>query len=133
MSITIQQLAVLLLVGHFGSVGFMVLVIKRQLRLMKLHIASEIISFRKTLLRISLIIMAGNIVPIIIDGLTLFINTGRPAHVKPVSIAYALSMAITELFSAYLVWVLYRSAEGPKKTPGATAALPSEDDAILEE
>lgn len=121
---TIKSYALTLLITHIASMVFIFLVLKRQWALMKLPIPPNIKRFRLTLFILSLAIFAGNIVPIIIDSLTLFIDTGRPQTVKPVSLMYAYSNGITALVSSYLIWTLYRLAADTKSvTDFETKAL----------
>ena len=116
---SIQALALLLLIGRAISITFIVLVIIKQWRLMRLPIDKEVVIFRRVFFVLSLIILAGNIIPIIIDVLTLFIETGRPANLRPISVSYALSNSFTAAVSAALIWSLYRLAEGnPPPVPG---------------
>jgi uncharacterized BrkB/YihY/UPF0761 family membrane protein len=111
---TIEQYAFTLLITHLASMVFIFNVLKRQWRLMKQPIPSYVKRYRYTLFILSLVIFAGNIVPIIIDALTLFIEVGRPDTVKLVSLLYAYSNAITAVVSAYLIWTLYRLAADTK-------------------
>lgn len=110
----IKELAILLLIGHIGSVFFISFVLKRQWGLLKYPINKNLKHFRLTLFFLALAILIGNFIPIVIDALTLFVNLGRPSHIKPISIAYSLSIAIVEFISAYLIWTLYRLAADTK-------------------
>lgn len=113
--LSIKILASILLVGHLASTGFIVSVLRRQWQLLSLPIDKTLRQFRHTLLYLSLGIFIGNLIPIAIDGLTLFVNTGRPSHVKLISILYALSVAAVQFISAYLIWTLYRLAANPQE------------------
>lgn len=108
--LSIKVLAIMLLIGHIGSMFFISFVIKRQLGLFKIPTIEKLRHFRRILFYLSMGILVGNLIPITIDGLTLFVSTGRPTHVRPVSIAYAMSNAVIELLSAFLVWKLYQLA-----------------------
>lgn len=110
---SIQELATILLIGHFGSMFFIGFVIKRQLTLFKIPTMKGLKHFRLTLFYLSMAILIGNFIPITIDTLSLFINIGRPQHVKLASILYAVSNALIEFLSAYLVWKLYQLAANP--------------------
>lgn len=111
---SIQALAFMLLIGHILSLIFIILVIKKQWRLLKLPVAggdSETVRhFRRMFFFLSLAIVAGNVIPVIIDTLTLFVETGRPAQLKPISVAYAFSNMTTAVVSAFLIWMMYRIA-----------------------
>lgn len=111
---SIKMLAIFLLIGHFGSVFFIGFVIKRQVELFRVPTMKNLKHFRLTLFYLSLAILIGNIVPITIDTLSLFINVGRPQHVHFASILYAMSNALIEFLSAYLVWKLYQLAADTK-------------------
>lgn len=117
MTLSIEALAIILLIGRAISVAFISLVIRKQWKLMFLYVEDEIKSFRKTLFTISSIILVMNFVPILIDTLTLFIDTGRSAQVAPISVAYALSNSFTCALLSMFVWVLYRLAEGRAPWP----------------
>jgi hypothetical protein len=108
--LSIKELAALLLIGHFSSMLFIIRVLYRQFRLFKIRTTVELNHFRKVLFTLSIVIMIGNVIPISIDILTLFINLGRPTHIRLISVLYALSNAVVEFASAYLVWKLYQLA-----------------------
>lgn len=124
MTIPIQELAAGLMILHIGSDCFMVAVLRRQHGLFSQPITlhddryeesdiRKIKNFRLRLFTLSLVILAGNTIPILIDGLTLFSNnTGRPHTVHAISILYAVSNALTAIISAYLISTLYRIARG---------------------
>ena len=111
MTISIQTLALILLLGRAISVTFITLVLRKQWRLLKLPVDKEVRTFRKVLFAISIIILVMNFVPIVIDTLTLFVDTGRPASVKTISVAYALSNSFTCALLSMFVWILYKIAE----------------------
>ena len=122
MNIPIEILALILLLIHSGSVVYMINVIRKQWALMKLppdvsvlidptsEQIEEVKYFRRVLFVLSLVILIGNLIPIFVDLATIIFNnpTGRPDHVKIISLMYALSNALTELISAYLINLLYR-------------------------
>lgn len=108
----IKTIAFLMLIGHAVSLVFITIVIRKQRALLKLPIDKELRIFRKILFALSCFILIGNVIPIAIDILTFFVNTGRPSTVKPISVAYALSNSFTAAISAALIWTLYKLAEG---------------------
>lgn len=109
--ISIKILAMLLLVFRIASDVFIFSVLRKQWALLKVKIDPELRNFRRVLFYLSLAVFLGNIIPIIIDGLTVvYGNMNRPQHVAPISILYALSNASTALISAFLIWLLYRLA-----------------------
>lgn len=122
--ISIVLIAGLLLIFRVVSDILIALVIRRQWRLLKLPIADEykadeksIKKFRKILFFLSIAIFVGNAIPVVIDGLTLFIETGRPANLRAISVAYAFSNATTALVSATLVWLLYFGGYNAPSSP----------------
>lgn len=129
--LSIKELAIMLFIGHIGSVVFILSVIRRQLALLRLPIDATMKNFRHVLLVLSMAIFVGNIIPIAIDGLTLFVSTGRPAHVRLASIAYAVSNAVIELLSAFLIWKLYQLAADTKEMTDYTQHALEKDNAIL--
>lgn len=123
MTISIQVLALILMLVHIVSDIFMARVLYRQWGLFKVNyddfgIAEselrDIKRFRVTLFTLSCIVFAGNVVPIIIDTITVLTDNSlhRNADVPIISLAYAVSNALTALISAYLIFTLYRIAKG---------------------
>lgn len=123
MTLDIQTIALFLLIARVISVIFIVSVLVRQAKLFGKSIDFSVIPYltklqRKSVYRIrtvlfflSLIILLGNLVPIVIDYITLFSNNlGRPSNLRAISIAYAFSNALTAMFSAIMIWTLYKLA-----------------------
>lgn len=120
--VDIKTIALLLLLARAVSVTFIVLVLYRQWKLFGTQIDFKLVpnltkmerkhvyQIRKVLFTLSAIILAGNMIPICIDVLTLFVETSRPRSIAPISIAYAFSNAFTAAFSALMIWTLYRVA-----------------------
>lgn len=74
-----------------------------------------LIRFRYVLFIISLTIIVMGLVPVAINILTLLIDTGRPATVKPVSFIYSFTVHFQGLMLSYLVSRLYRLAANEKE------------------
>lgn len=123
MTLDIQTIALILLIARVISVVFIVTVLLKQVRLFGKPIDFEAVPFltkleRKSVYRIrtvlfflSVIILLGNLVPVLIDYITLFGDSlGRPTQLRPISIAYAFSNATTAMFSAIMIWTLYKLA-----------------------
>lgn len=122
MSVNIQTLAIILVIMHIISDIFMLWVLRRQYGLFKRPITermgyttktvTQIKQIRVVLFALSLLIFAGNIIPIFIDGITILHDNPlhRPAHIPLVSLLYAFSTALVALISAYLIKTLYRIA-----------------------
>lgn len=90
---------------------FIVRVIAKQITLFKYPIADKTVRhFRNTLFAISLVIILMGLIPITINVVTLFVETGRPATVKPISLVYSLAVHIQTLLLSYLLWRIYRLA-----------------------
>lgn len=125
MTINIATLAWILVVCHSGSVLFMSFVLRRQFKLFAHDVTyndarfesidiKRIKRFRLGLFLLSCVVLAGNVIPIAIDLLTIFggNSVNRPSQVHTISIMYAVSNALTALISAYLISTLYRIARG---------------------
>lgn len=122
--ISIQIIAFILLVARLISVAFIVSVIIKQVKVFGKPIDFSIAPYlnklqrknvyrvRRVLFILAVIIMVGNMVPILIDYVTLVTDNavGRTANVKPISVAYAFSNALTAMFSAVMIWALYKLA-----------------------
>lgn len=90
---------------------FIVRVIVKQLSLYKYKITDKTVKhFRNTLFAISIVIIVMGLIPIAINIATLFIETGRPSTVKPVSLVYSLAVQLQTLLLSYLLWRIYRLA-----------------------
>lgn len=105
--IDLQTYAMILIVLRTLSAVFIVLVIKRQIELFKYPIHKSIRTFRVVLFLLSLAVLTGNVVPFTIDVLALFGGTNRPDVVPSASIIYSISVSMTAVFSAILIWLLY--------------------------
>lgn len=121
--ISIQIIATILLLARLISVFFILRVLLLQFRLFGTKIDFTLVPnltkmqrrhvylMRRILFGLSVVILLGNIVPIIIDTITITANTlGRPAELRPISVMYAFSNAITAMVSAIMIWVLYQVA-----------------------
>lgn len=108
MSISITTFAILLLIGHTVAAGFIFSVLRRQAALLRQPIDRYYRTFRIGLFALSAIIFIGTIVPMIIDTLTLFVETQRPESLYTISIVYASSNMVRDISSALVIWLLYR-------------------------
>lgn len=108
----IKTLAIIMLIGHVISMGFMISVIGTQWDLFKKIISESVRNFRRVLFVLSILVLAGNLIPIIIDLLTLVIQLPRPLAVSPLSAFYAVSNAyLAAAAPAAAIWVLYLMAK----------------------
>lgn len=121
--VSIQVIAVFLLIARLISVIFIAIVLRLQYKLFGTNIdfslvpnlsnfeKSRVYLARKVLFALAVAVFLGNMVPIVIDTITIFNNDiGHPAELRAISVAYASSNALTAMFSAILVWALYRIA-----------------------
>lgn len=106
--------AIILLTLRLFSVIFMSMVLVKQFKLFGKSINSEyardIITFRRVLFGLAVIIFIGQLVPIVIDIATVFAHAPRSAP-NPLGIAYGLSNAITAVLSSIAFWLMYKVAE----------------------
>lgn len=114
--LTIRTIAAILLIFRLISMFFIIRVAILQFNILKTSIQEDLIAYRKVLFRLSLSIILFNIVPILIDSLTLFVTTNRPATLQLISIAYAVSNASSALVSAIAISTLYKLAARAKIT-----------------
>lgn len=105
----IKLYAAILLATRIVSLILMGLVLKRQLQLFKLPIDKEIRNYRIILFLLAFAIFAGNIIPAIIDYLTLTEELVRSTKtINGVGLVYSLAWTVTSLLSAILIFWLYR-------------------------
>jgi len=122
--ISIQAIAFILLIARLISVGFILAVLIKQAKqfgreidfrlapYLKKFERRNVYRLRTALFLLAKIIFIGNLVPIAIDYITLITDNslGRTANVRSISIAYAFSNALTAMFSAVMIWALYKIA-----------------------
>ena len=106
---SIETAALLLAIIRLGSVAFIASVLYTQIPLLK---APNDFSTKVTqyiLLSLAMVILFGNVVPIIVDVGTVLGDVERSSEVlNATGIGYAFSNALTSLFSAGLIWGMYR-------------------------
>lgn len=122
--LSIQTIAVILLIARLISVGFILFVLRLQWKLFKSKIDFSLVPnldhyqqttvyrIRRVLFVLAVIIFLGNMIPILIDAITIFSHNslGRTQSIRPISVAYAVSNAFTAMFSAIMIWTLYKLA-----------------------
>ena len=95
------------------AMSFIIRVLVKQVGLFKYDIKDQDVRhFRKILFFISLTIIIMGLIPIVINVATIFIETGRPSTVSPVRLIYSLAVHIQTLLLSYLLWRIYRLADG---------------------
>lgn len=132
---SVKLLASILLIGRLVSVVFISLVIRRQWTLFKSKIAPHLVSFRRNLFILSIVILLGQVVPIIIDTLAIYADVSKSsASPSPIGVAYAVSNCLTSILSAIFIWTLYRMAARQLITTDKTeAGLRRKSDVIIED
>jgi len=106
----IKLIAAILLLGRLTAVFFMLLVLRKQWRLLRLPIDPDIKTFRLVLFIMCAVILTGNFVPIAIDAATLFGGYSGRANPSSLGVLYAFSNCTTAIVSAVLIWLMYRIA-----------------------
>lgn len=107
------------------SMYFILGVVLKQVRLLKAPFEQAeqydektrkiLVHFRYVLFIISLTIIIMGLIPVAINILTLLVDTGRPATVKPISVVYSFTVHFQVLMLSYLVSRLYRLASNEKE------------------
>lgn len=93
------------------ALSFVIRVIIRQVRLFRSPISDpDVRHFRRVLFGISLAIVITAIIPIAINVISLFVDTGRVDKVPPVSFIYSLNVHLGSLLLSYLLWRIYKIA-----------------------
>lgn len=112
----IKDLALILLIGRTVAVFFMSLVIKKQLFLLRFPVPPEVRKFRTILTALSVSLLLVNVLPIVLDLLTIFStnNLTRTARPGIVGITYTLDNCLGAVIASILVWMLYRLASNTK-------------------
>lgn len=125
MTISIEIYVYILLALSAISLRFVIPVIIKQAKLLRAPFEEAekydeatrklLVHFRYVLFAITLAIFVFGLIPISINLLTLFIDTGRPPTVKPISFVYSMSVHLQALMLSYLVSRLYRLASNEKE------------------
>lgn len=122
--VAIQTIGIFLLIARIISVIFIVIILRLQWRLFGTKIDFSLVPnlsnferkrvylARKVLFALALIVFLGNMIPIVIDTLTIISDNavGRNPEVPTISIMYACSNALTAMFSAIFIYALYKIA-----------------------
>lgn len=101
-----QYIAIVLLVGRLITVAITFVVIRKQYRVLRAKKYPQLKRLRRTLFAGSIIIMLGNVIPIIIDALGI---VGKGSF--NLLLAYVFSNNITAALSAYMTWYAIRISE----------------------
>lgn len=101
-----QVHALLLLIGRIVTLVLILLVIPKQYKLLKAKNQPEISYLRRRLFLSSVIMGAGQLVPIIIDVLGIF---GKGSF--GLLLLYVYSNNLTAMLGAYMMWTVYKISE----------------------
>lgn len=108
----IQKLAFLLLIGRLISDGFIIFVLRKQWRIRKTRTHPRLMSIRRVLTLLALLVFIGNIYPLILDAATLFYPGIRTSQTVNLAGAfYAISTNLTFMFASILIWTLYKLSD----------------------
>lgn len=123
--ISLQIYVLLLLAISAVSMYFIGGVVAKQIRLLRAPFAQAdeydeptrkiLVRFRYVLFIISLTIIFMGLIPIVINVITLLVDTGRPDEVPTISLIYSLGVHLQGLFLSYLVSRLYQLARNEKE------------------
>lgn len=103
--------ALMLLVFRTASIALIVDVIRKQIILRKRPVDNPRVAWlRQAMYTMALFALAMNIIPVIIDILTIFDYTTRPAVIQPVSVVYMLNSSVGTLILTALIWRMYRDS-----------------------
>lgn len=103
----VSEIAFVLLILRLVSLMFVVLVLRSQIRLMKMHIESELAGFRNVMLALGYVLLIGSFLPIVIDFYYSFIYKGAYGGLL---VYYAISNCLSHLAASILLWNIYRIA-----------------------
>lgn len=113
----IKIYAAILLILRIASLYFIGAVLKRQLELFKLFIDKEIRTYRRILFVLAVAIFIGNLIPGLIDILTITSTLTRSSQtINGVGLVYSSAWAATSLLSSVLIWWLYRMSHSVDKS-----------------
>lgn len=101
--------ALLLLIGRIITVTFIALVLPKQHKLLKATNYPELRVLRKKLFLCSIVLLAGQFVPIIIDVLGIF-QLGSFGLL----LTYVYSNNLTAILASYMMWTVYKISEQTK-------------------
>jgi hypothetical protein len=104
----VKNLALILLLLRIVAIFLLGLVINRQIELIRRNNPDYVQSTRKLMLSFSLALLVGNLIPFVVDILTLAVDIPRSsATVNVVGVVYSLSNAVTSVVYSLLLTILY--------------------------
>lgn len=99
--------ATFLLVLRAASVCFMTLVLRRQYKLFAEPVEPDATQIRQVLFGFAIVIMLGQIIPIIIGAYTI-LASGPAWSAHPLLVSEAINNAVKDVLSSILFWLIYR-------------------------
>lgn len=103
--------ALILLVFRIIAVSLLVNVIDKQIKLRKRPIRDKRAQvLREEMLQLTLVALAMNIIPIVVDVLALFGRTTRSSNISWLSVAYVFSYSIGSLVLTRIIYRMYRKS-----------------------
>lgn len=116
--IDIHIVAAILLPLHLMAIFFMGLVLRKQYPLLKAQDDKEITALRILLFFFAIILFVANIVPVVVDLLTIFDTVKRSTNVvNGLGLVYSISNGLVALVSSICFWLIYLLAERIVLTP----------------
>lgn len=103
----VETIAFILLIMRLVSLGFISLVLYRQLRLFRLNIDSGLVRFRIVMFLLGVVFFLGNLLPIVVDYTYAFVIQENDISLL---VYYAISNATTSLVASIILWHIYRIA-----------------------
>lgn len=108
----IHIVAAILLPPHLIAIFFMALVIRKQYPLLNAQNDREVVSIRFILFFFAIILLLANIVPVMVDLLTLTDAVKRSTNViNSLGLVYTLANGAVALLSSVCFWLIYLLAE----------------------
>jgi hypothetical protein len=108
----IQLLAFLLLTGRLISEGFIVAVLRKQWKLRRTRTHPRLVSIRRVLTLLAVLVFVGNLYPLLLDAYTLIDASVRTSGtVNFVGVIYSLDNNLTFMFASILIWTLYKLSD----------------------
>lgn len=108
----IQLLAFMLLIGRLVSDGFIIAVLRKQWKIRKTRTHPRLMSIRRVLTLLAILVFVGNIYPLLLDAYTLVnagVRTSPTANI--VGVIYSLDNNLTFMFASILIWTLYKLSD----------------------
>lgn len=108
----IQLLSFILLLIMGVSDFFIILILRRQWKLRKTKTHPRLMTYRRVLSLLAILIFVGNIYPILLNLYSIFVPSIRTSQtVNLVGVIYSLDNALTFMIASILIYALYKLAD----------------------